>query len=115
MANLDAAMLAQQATKLGLLTEAQLQEALEFAASNGPDPLPLLLFLERKGYLTPWQSQKLQKGDLDGYFLGGYRVLYKVASGSFGRVFRADDPATGRVVAIKVLRRRWSENPERIE
>jgi serine/threonine protein kinase len=71
--------------------------------------------MERKGYLTPWQSAKLLKGDPDGYFLGGYEILYKIASGSFGRVFRAEDPRSGRVVAIKVLRRRWSEDPQRIE
>ena len=103
MEDLNAATLAQIARKLGLLTDSQLFEAQEFAASNGPDPLTLLLFLERKGYFTPWQSQKLQKGDTHGFFLGGYRVLYKVASGSFGRVFRAEDPQTGRVVAAKPL------------
>ncbi len=51
----------------------------------------------------------------DGFFYGGYRVLYKISSGSFGRVFRADDPRTGRVVAVKVLRRRWSEDQQRID
>ena len=54
-----------------------------------------LRLLERKGYLTPWQTSKLLKGDTDGYLLGGYRLLYKIASGSFGRVFRGDDPRTG--------------------
>src|SRR5262249_55039535 len=55
------------------------------------------------------------KGDQDGYVLGGYRLLYKIASGSFGRVFRAADPLTGRIVAIKILRKRWSEDPHNIE
>ena len=40
--------------------------------------------MERKGLLTPWQSGKLLKQEKDGYFLGGYRILYKIASGSFG-------------------------------
>jgi len=114
MSTLDAATLGQLAIKLGLLDHAKLQEGFD-EAGPGADPQPLLRSLERKGYLTPWQSQKLLKGEPDGYFLGGYRVLYKVASGSFGRVFRAEDPQTGRVVAIKVLRRRWSEDPHRIE
>ena len=39
----------------------------------------------------------------------------KISSGSFGRVFRADDPRTGRVVAVKVLRRRWSEDQDKID
>ncbi|HMF14862.1 MAG TPA: serine/threonine-protein kinase, partial [Gemmataceae bacterium] len=115
MENLDTPAVAQLLVRLGLVAEEQLIEAYEEVDPRGADPEPLLRFLERKGYLTPWQSQKVLKRDPDGYFLGGYRILYKIASGSFGRVFRADDVRSGRVVAIKVLRRRWSEDPQRIE
>jgi eukaryotic-like serine/threonine-protein kinase len=115
MANLDAATAAKQLLKLGLVTEAQVQECWNELGQKGGELEPLLLVMERKGYLTPWQTMKFCKGDVDGYFLGGYRILYKIASGSFGRVFRADDPHSGRVVAIKVLRRRWSENKHSIE
>ncbi|HLJ92661.1 MAG TPA: serine/threonine-protein kinase [Gemmataceae bacterium] len=115
MANLDASTLAQRMQKLGLVTEAQLQEAWEEVGSRTADPQALLRVLERKGHLTPYQSQKLLKGDMDGYVIGGYRILYKIASGSFGRVYRADDPQSGRVVAIKVLRRRWSEDEHAID
>jgi tRNA A-37 threonylcarbamoyl transferase component Bud32/CheY-like chemotaxis protein len=97
------------------LTEAQLRDARDELGEDSENPEALLRALERKGYLTSWQSQKLLKGDTTGYFLGGSRILYKIASGSFGRVFRADDPQTGRVLAIKVLRKRWSEDPQRIE
>jgi serine/threonine protein kinase len=115
MATLDAATLAQQAVRLGLLTPEQVKEGWDELGERGSDPDPLLLVLERKGYLTPWQSQRLLKGEKDGYFLGGYRILYKIASGSFGRVFRADDPNTGTVVAIKVLRRKWTEKRHSID
>ncbi len=104
----EAAALAQLAVKLGLVTREQMQEFSEEVNGLGGEPSPLLRALERKCYLTPWQSHKLLKGDQDGYFLGGYRILYKIASGSFGRVYRADDQRTGNVVAIKVLRRKWS-------
>ena len=114
MANDDAASVAQLAQKTGVVTEAQLREVWEEIGKT-TDPHKLLRELERRGQLTPWQSHKLLKGDQDGYFLGGYRLLYKIASGSFGRVFRADDPRSGRVVAIKVLRRRWSEDQQRID
>jgi serine/threonine protein kinase len=112
---LDTPALAQLALRCGVVTEEQLQEAYDEVDPRGSDPELLLRFLERKGYLTPWQSQKLLKGDTDGYFLGGYKLLYKIKSGSFGRVHRAEDPRTGRVVAIKVLRRRWSDDPMRID
>jgi serine/threonine protein kinase len=111
----DAASIAQLLLRLGLVTEDQLNEAWEEVGRRNTDPFALLRVLERKGNLTPYQSHKLLKGDEEGYFLGGYRILYKISAGSFGRVYRADDPATGRVVAIKVLRRRWSEDPQRIE
>src|SRR5438874_7277621 len=115
MAELDALAMGQLAARLGLITPEQMQEGLdEFGDPHG-DADDYLLVLERKGYVTPWQSQKLLKGDTDGYFLGGYRLLYKIASGSFGRVYRADDPRSGRIVAIKVLRRRWSEDQQRID
>jgi serine/threonine protein kinase len=115
MEPVNAEALASEALRLGLVTEAQLQEAwLELGSREG-DLAPLLRFLEGKRYLTPWQSSRLLKGETEGYFLGGYKLLYKIASGSFGRVFRAEDPHTGRVVALKVLRRRWTENPHTVE
>jgi len=116
MDNLDAGTVGQLAVKLGLTPPEQLTECLEEAGiGKDGEPLALVRAMERKGILTPWQSSKLLKGDQDGYFLGGYRLLYKIASGSFGRVFRGDNPRTGEVVAVKVLRRRWSENPHTIE
>jgi CheY-like chemotaxis protein len=115
MENLDATALGQRILNLGLVTEPQLLQAREEAGEGSTDVQVLLRALERKGHLTPWQRDKVLKGDTDGYFLGGYRILYKIASGSFGRVFRADDPRSGRVVAIKVLRRRWSDDPRHIE
>lgn len=101
--------------RLRLVEEPIVKELLfELDDKKGP-PGPLLKLLERKGLLTPLQSGKLQKGDTDGYFLGGYRVLYRIASGSFGRVYRGDDPTTGRTVAVKILRRRWTEDARRVD
>src|SRR4051812_2126379 len=100
---LDTTLFGQAAVKIGLISEAQLREVLEEAREESgkqvPD-LPILRrVLERKSYLTSFQCEKLMRGDTDGYILGGYRLLYKIASGSFGRVYRADDPRTGNVVA----------------
>src|SRR5947209_8659483 len=84
MAELDAASVAQLAVKIGLITPAQLQEAYEDLGEKTNDLRKLLNTLECKRYSTPFQSAKLLKGDTDGYFLAGYRLLYKIASGSFG-------------------------------
>jgi serine/threonine protein kinase len=111
----DAASIAHLARQLNLVDDVQLRECWDEMDSGIQSPEILLKLLERKGYLTPWQSSKLLRGEKDGYILGGYRILYKIASGSFGRVFRADDPRTGTDVAIKILRKRWSEDPHKVE
>ncbi len=114
MDSMDVNVFKQMILKLGLVTEAQLAEVRD-EMGDGVDLLQFRSAMERKSFLTPWQSGKVLKGDIDGFFLGGYRILYKISSGSFGRVFRADDPRSGRVVAVKVLRRRWSEDQARID
>jgi len=114
MDTMDTSAFEQMIQKLGLVNEAQLAE-IHDEIGEGTDLTHLIAALERKSLLTPWQRGKVLKGDFDGFFLGGYRILYKISSGSFGRVFRADDARSGRVVAIKVLRRRWSEDQARID
>lgn len=115
MSTLDAAAVAQLARRLDLVTDEHLIDAWEELGTKTGPPEPLLRYLERKGVITPWQGGKLIKGEKDGYFLGGYRVLYRISAGSFGRVYRADNPRTGEVVAVKVLRKRWGEDKKKVE
>ena len=114
-ANLDAAGIGQLAQRLGLIETQALHDALDEVGNKNAPATDLIRVLERKGHLTPWQGKKLLKGDTDGYLLGGYRLLYKVASGSFGRVFRGDDPNTRQVVAVKVLRDRWASDKQKVD
>jgi serine/threonine protein kinase len=115
MSALEAGAIADTAIRLGLLSTHQAEEAWQELSSRNVPAAEFLRAMERKAFLTPYQTTKLLKGDTTGYFLGGYRILYKVASGSFGRVYRADDPSTGRVVAIKVLRNKWSKDQHKID
>jgi predicted Ser/Thr protein kinase len=110
----DAKTLGAFLTASKLLTQNQVQDLLA-EVRDGNDVEEILQTAERKGLLTSLQTDKLRKGDRQGYFLGNYRVLYKIDSGSFARVYRADEPASGRIVAIKVLRNRWLESPEWLE
>ncbi len=113
--NFDAAGIGQLALRLGLASEDQVQECLmELNNKKGP-AVDLVRLLERKRYLSAWQGAKLLKGETEGYFLGGYRLLYKIASGSFGRVYRGDDPLTGQVVAVKVLRNKWMMDKQKVD
>lgn len=113
--NLDASGIGQLGIRLGLFTESQVREGIIELDDRLAPAEALVRLMERKGLMTPWQGRKLLKGDLDGYFLGGYRLLYKIASGSFGRVYRGDDPRTGQVVAIKVLRNKWTVDKQKVD
>src|SRR5258708_11399888 len=53
--------------------------------------------------------------DLDpGQAVGEYAVEHKLGQGGFGAVFRATHPLIGKVVAIKVLSRKFSVDPEMV-
>ena len=73
-----------------------------------------LRWLENKGILTSYQTGRIAKGELDGLVLGNYKLMYRNASGSFARVYRACDLRTGRMVGLKVLRQRWCEDPKAV-
>jgi serine/threonine protein kinase len=113
--NLDASGIGQLALRLGLITDEQLRECLFELDDKKAPAQDMVRLMERKRILTPWQGHKLLKGDTDGYFLGGYRILYRIASGSFGRVYRGDDPRTGQVVAVKVLRNKWTLDKQKVD
>ena len=49
----------------------------------------MLQKLERRQLLTPLQTGRIMKGETEGLVLGQYKLLYRNASGSFARVFRA--------------------------
>jgi len=55
------------------------------------------------------------KGERGGYFYGDYKVLYLVGTGTFARVYRAVNVKTDKVVAVKVLRKRFREERAQTE
>jgi tRNA A-37 threonylcarbamoyl transferase component Bud32 len=75
---------------------------------------PLLQMLESRNALTPFQSEKIRKGESDGLVLGGYKLLYRNASGSFARVFRACGVDDNRMIGLKVLRDRWANDSDMV-
>ncbi len=52
--------------------------------------------LERQSLLTPFQIQKLLKGDTNGYFIGRFKIQYKIAAGAFARCVSRRRYANGR-------------------
>lgn len=69
--------------------------------------------LLRRELLTRYQVERMLKGDRYGFFYGRAKVLYQVGAGSFARVYRAVDRVNGSIVAVKVLRNRYSNDPAR--
>lgn len=51
---------------------------------------------------------------LSGQMVGEYRIEEKIGTGGFGTVYRAEQPLIGKQVAIKVLSRAYSSNPQMV-
>jgi serine/threonine-protein kinase len=111
MGQLTAEQVAQRAFNLGLLDERQLQEVWASFGSRNVPTADFVQTLVRREFMTNFQVERLVKGERSGFFFGDYKVLYLVGKGSFGRVYRAAHRQTGQVVALKVLRKGFSDNP----
>jgi tRNA A-37 threonylcarbamoyl transferase component Bud32/CheY-like chemotaxis protein len=113
MAELDPYGLADQAVLIGLVTRDQAREALNDAEDGTLQAFSRVLL--RKGYLTSWQLDRLQKNDPSGFFFGGCKILFHIAEGTFARVYRGRRESTGESVAVKVLRRRFTTDSESVQ
>lgn len=106
---------ARRAFDLNLLDQRQLESVWSELGSRNVPAENLQRVLVRRGLLTNYQLDKLARGDKTGFFYGDYKILYLVGTGSFARVYRAVHRETGKVVAVKVLRKRFSEDPAMTE
>jgi eukaryotic-like serine/threonine-protein kinase len=69
--------------------------------------------LVRRELVTGFQLERLLRGEHKGYFFGRAKVLYQIGAGSFARVYRAIHRDTGAVLAVKVLRNRYANDPDK--
>ncbi len=111
MGGQTAEQLAQRAFDLGVISDLELQQVWAHFGTHNVGVNDFLQFMVRKEFLTNYQMELLLKGTRHGYFFGTYKVLYMVGAGTFARVYRAVNTANSEVVAVKVLRNRFSENP----
>ena len=107
--------LSQRIFDLRLLDQRQLESVWGEIGSRDVDLEVFTGRLLNKSLLTNFQVDKVLKGDREGFFYGNFRVLYMVGAGTFARVFRAVHTKTKRVVAVKVLRRRYRNEPGQVE
>ena len=107
--------LGQTLVRARLATAEQVEECrAEFGALE-QNPDALLGVMEHHQYLTAYQTSKLKKGSVEGLVLGDYKLMYRNASGSFARVFRACSLEDGEMLGLKVLRQRWASDPKSIQ
>jgi serine/threonine-protein kinase len=113
MVDMSAEQFAQRVVDLDLLDARQLESVWSELGTRNVSAVEFRNLLVRRELLTNFQVDRLLAGKRAGYYYGQYKVLYLVGSGTFARVYRAVQRETGKVVAIKVLRQRYSEDLEK--
>jgi serine/threonine-protein kinase len=115
MSSLTPAQLSQRIVQLGLLEPLEVEQAWSEVGRVDGSCDDLLRVLQRKQLLTNLQVDRILKGEMSGYFYGHYKVLYLIGAGTFARVYRAVHRESGRVAAVKVLRKRHRGEPTQVE
>lgn len=112
MDTLSAEQFVQTAYSLNLLDERQVKDVWSDIGAREVCLDDACNAVLRRQYLTNYQVDRLLKGERSGFFYGRYKILYTVGAGSFSRVYRAVNLDSGKVFAVKVLRRRWSDEKD---
>ncbi len=104
----------------GLCTDEELQRSLKNLESRHKDnPVLLKDLMIKLGYLTKTQAERLKtniKESKDAaHHIPGYKVLGKIGAGAMAFVYKARQLSLNRMVAIKVLPKRFTQNPEYVK
>ncbi|MFC1766349.1 serine/threonine protein kinase [Planctomycetota bacterium] len=101
----------------GLCTKEELVRSLKDLKERLKDnPIVLRDLLIAKGYITKNQAIRLhtniKENKSAAHHIPGYKILGKVGAGAMAVVYKAKQLSLDRTVAIKLLPKRFSENPE---
>ncbi len=117
--NLDT-VLGKIVVERGLITPDELEQCSSDlrARSRGSSPTTLAEVLVERDFLTKRQAERL-RGDLEAVKtsqqIPGYRIIRKLGAGAMATVFLAKQLSLDRLVAIKVLPKKFSSNQNFIE
>ena len=104
----------------GFATPEEVQHCLSLAKQLADDPnhRSLADLLVQNEYVTRRQMARLREvaqAERSGQKIPGYKVLGKLGAGAMATVFKAKQLSLDRIVAIKVLPRKFTSNPQFIE
>ena len=104
----------------GLATQEEVQHCLEQAkvVREDDNQASLVQILVDNQYVTERQIARLRQiieAERSGQKIPGFRILGKLGAGAMATVFKAKQLSLDRTVAIKVLPRKFSDNPQFIE
>ena len=108
------------AVEQGLCSDADLRRSLEQLKSQQKDnPVELADVMVNLGYITPGQVERLKSrlkaSKTVAHQIPGYKIMGKIGAGAMAVVYKAKQLSLNRIVAIKVLPKRFSENPEYVQ
>jgi len=108
------------AVEQGLCTNEELQHSFkELQERRKHQPVLLRDLMVELGYITETQARRLKstikESKVAAHQIPGYKILGKIGAGAMAIVYKAKQLSLNRVVAIKVLPKRFSENPEYVE
>jgi eukaryotic-like serine/threonine-protein kinase len=103
-----------------LCTPGEVQECIELVKKGAREDAPASLgeLLVSKGYVTKSQIERVAnviEESRPTHRIPGYQILEKLGAGAMATVFKARQLSLDRIVAVKVLPRRLSENREYVE
>ncbi len=104
----------------GLCTSDELHHCLEQLQSRQKaNPTSLKQLMLEFGFITNTQATRLKnvikESKSAAHQIPGYQILGKLGAGAMAVVYKAKQLSLNRTVAIKVLPKRFSENPEYVE
>jgi len=108
------------AVERGLCTDDELRNSLdELNARKDINPIILRDLLVELGFITETQAERLKASIKEtkaaAHQIPGYKITGKLGAGAMAVVYSAKQLSLDRTVAIKILPKRFSENPEYVE
>ena len=108
------------AIQQGLCTDHELTDSLkEQESRRETNPMILKDLMIELGYITKSQAERLKvsikENKAAAHRIPGYKIRGKLGAGAMAVVYKARQLSLNRLVAIKVLPKRFHENPEYVE